>query len=293
MFVPRWLRRTGLALGALAALVILGGVLIYAVTSRHINRIYAFTDSPVKAAQDTASLARGRHLVDAIGKCQDCHGDDYGGTMLFASRVFGRLAATNITAGRGGIEGFTDADWERALRHGVGRGGRPLLFMPSEAFAALSDDDLAAVMGYLRTIPAVDRDWPAPQIGPLARVLYLKGDFPLLPVTIIDHGAPRRPPASGVTVDYGEYLATIGGCRTCHGGRLDGTGAPDAPDITRRRLGAWTGADFILALRQGVRPNGSAIDATKMPWTRSGRMTDDEILAVWTYARSLPDRRGS
>jgi cytochrome c553 len=291
--VPRWLRWIGLALGGLAPLVILGGVLIYVVTSRDLNRQYSFADSAVKAAGDTVSLARGRHLVEAIGKCQECHGDDFGGKVMSDSRAFGRLAAANITSGRGGISAFTDADWERALRHGVGRGGRPLVFMPAEAFTALSDDDLAAMIGYLRTLPPVDREWPAPAIGPIARALYLKGGFPLLPVVLIDHGAVRRPPASGVTVEYGEYLATIGGCRGCHGGGLDGTGAPGAPDITRGRLGAWTEADFMRALRQGLRPDGSAIDPAKMPWVRSGRMTDDEVLAVWTYARSLPGRPAS
>lgn len=291
--MPRWLRWTGLALGGLAVLVTLGGVLLYVVTSRDLNRQYSFADSSVKAAGDTASLARGRHLVEAVGKCQECHGDDFGGKMISDSRAFGRLAAANITSGQGGVGGFTDADWERALRHGVARGGRPLVFMPSEAFTALSDDDLAAVIGYLRTIPPVDRDWPAPEIGPIARALYLKGGFPLLPVTLIDHEVLRRPPASGVTVEYGVYLATIGGCRGCHGSGLDGTGAPDAPDITRGRLGAWTEADFMRALRQGVRPDGSAIDPTKMPWVRSGRMTDDEILAVWSYARSLSGRPAS
>jgi mono/diheme cytochrome c family protein len=288
--MSHWLRWTGYLFLALAAFLTLGGILLYVITSRDIHHVYTFGDSSVRATRDSASLVRGRHLVEAIAKCQECHGDDYGGKLLSDSRVFGRLAAGNITAGRGGTARFTDADWERALRHGVGPGGRALVFMPSEAFTAMSDDDLAALIGYLRTIPPVDREWPAPEIGPLARVLYLKGGFPLLPATIIDHGAPRRPPASGVTIEYGEYLATVGGCRGCHGSGLDGTGAPDAPDLTRRRLATWTDADFIRALRQGVRPDGGAIDPTKMPWRRSGRMTDDEILAVWSYVRSLPER---
>lgn len=268
-------------------------MLLYAITSRDISRRYSFDDSPVSAVTDSASLARGRHLVEAIAKCQQCHGDDYGGKMLSDSRAFGRLAATNITAGRGGTSRLTDADWERALRHGVAPDGRALIFMPADAFAALSDDDLAAVIGYLRTIPPVDREWPKAEIGPVARALYLKGNFPLLPVTIIDHGAARRPPASGITVEYGEYLATVGGCRSCHGSGLAGTGEPDAPDLTRRRLSSWTEADFLRALRQGVRPDGSAIDPTKMPWSRSGHMTDEEIMAVWSYIRSLPDQPAS
>lgn len=124
-------------------------------------------------------------------------------------------------------------------------------------------------------------------------MLYLKGDFPPLPAAFIDHGTIRRTPARGVTVEYGEYLATIGGCSSCHGPALDGDGAPGAPDITRSRLGSWTEADFLRALRQGQRPDGSGIDPTKMPWPRSGHMTDDEILAVWAYIRSLPGDRAA
>ena len=182
--MPRWLRWTGLALGALAALVILGGILLYAATSRDINAVYTFADSPVRAAQDSASLARGRHLTEAIGKCQECHGDDFGGKMLADSRAFARLAANNITAAAGESPSTPMPTGSERIRHGVGPGGRALVFMPAEAFAAMSDDDLAALIGYLRTIPPVDREWPAPEIGPIARALYLKGSFPLLPVTI-------------------------------------------------------------------------------------------------------------
>lgn len=204
--------------------------------------------------------------------------------------MFARLAATNLTSGLGGIAGYTDADFERALRHGVRRDGRPLFFMPAEAFAVLSDADLAAVIGYLRTLPTVDRETPAPRIGPIARVLYLGGNFPLLPVERVSHEAHPPVPPPGESVEYGEYLATVGGCRSCHGGGLAGTGDPSAPDITRSRLPSWTEADFFRALREGRRPDGTVIDPEKMPWVRSGQMTDAEMRAVWRYVTSLPGR---
>ena len=129
---------------------------------------------------------------------------------------------------------------------------------------------------------------PAARVGPVARALYLGGNFPLLPVTLIDHRrtAPSRRP--GVTVEYGEYLATIGGCRAATGSALAGDANPDAPDITVGRIGSWTEQDFFRSLRQGIRPDGSVIDPEKMPWVRSGQMTDEEIRAVWMYIRSLP-----
>jgi cytochrome c553 len=289
--VPRWLRWTGRILAGLVLLIVLAVAVVYLLSSLAMRKTYAFPDSGVRAATDSASLAWGRHMLEAVAKCQDCHGGDLGGQMMMNDPMFARLAATNLTAGRGGIAEYTDADLERAIRHGVGRDGRPLIFMPSEAYGALTDADLAALLGYLRTFAPVDRDHPEPSIGPIARMLYLTGKFPLLPVEITRHDAPRAPRRHAVSVEYGEYLATVGGCRACHGQALAGDANPDAPDITVGRLAAWTEEDFVRSLREGKRPDGSAIDPSKMPWVRSGLMTDDEIRAVWTYMRSLPAGR--
>jgi cytochrome c553 len=286
--VPRWLRWTGRILAGLLLLIVLAVAVVYALSSAAIRKTYDFPDAGVAAATDSASLAWGRHLLEAVAKCQDCHEGDLGGQMMMDDPAFARLAATNLTRGRGGIPDYTDADLERAIRHGVRPDGRPLLFMPSEAYGALTDEDLAALIGYLRTFPPVDREHPEPRVGPVARVLYLTGKFPLLPVEITPHDAPRAPRSPGVTVEYGEYLATVGGCRACHGAALAGDANPDAPEITVGRLASWTEEDFFRALREGRRPDGSAIDPLKMPWVRSGLMTDDELRAVWTYMRSLP-----
>jgi mono/diheme cytochrome c family protein len=286
--LPRWLRWTGRFLAGLLLLVVLALIVVYLVSSLAIRRTYNFPESTVRAATDSASLVWGRHLVEAIGKCQECHDGDLGGKVLVDEPAFGRLVASNLTRGHGGIDGYTDADFERAIRHGVGRDGRPLVFMPSEAFAPMTDEDLAALIGYLRTFAPVDRQPPEPKVGPVARALYLAGNFPLLPVEIIAHDTTRPPQTPGVTVEYGEYLATIGGCRSCHGQRLAGDANPDAPDITVGRLASWTEEDFFRSVREGRRPDGTGLDPQKMPWVRSGLMTDDEIRAVWAYIRSLP-----
>jgi cytochrome c553 len=269
-------------------LILLAVAIVYVISSLAIRKTYGFPDSPVQAATDSASLAWGKHLMEALTKCQDCHDGDLGGKMMMDDPAFARLAATNLTGGRGGIAGLTDADLERAIRHGLGRDGRPLIFMPSEAYGALTDEDLAALLGYLRTFLPVDREHPEPRVGPVARALYLTGNFPLLPVEITRHDAPRDALKPGVNVEYGEYLATIGGCRACHGQQLAGDANPDAPDITVGRLANWKEEDFFRGLREGKRPDGSTIDPIKMPWVRSGLMTDDEMRAVWIYMRSLP-----
>lgn len=286
--MPRWLRWAGRVLAGLVLLIVVAVATVYAVTTLHIRRTYNLPDSPVRAATDSASLVRGRHLVETISKCQECHGPDLGGKLWVDEPAFGRLAGVNITTGRGGLGHYTDADFERAIRHGVGRDRQPLIFMPAEAFAAMSDEDLAALIGYLRTLPPVDREMPEPKVGPVARAIYLFGNFPLLPVRLIDHDSRPPAPTAGVTVEYGRYLATIGGCRSCHGQALAGDANPDAPDITVGRLGGWTEEDFFRSLRRGMRPDGSVLDPVKMPWVASGRMTDEEMRAVWMYIRSLP-----
>ena len=289
--MAKLLRWAGKALAVFVALVLLTVTTIFAVSTRDMRRSYDVPASPVSAATDPAEISRGEHIVAAIAKCQDCHGDDFGGQMMMDDAVFARLWASNITAGEGGIPGYTDADWERAIRHGVGRDGKSLVFMPAEAYQTMSDDDLAAVIGYLRTVEPVDRATPEPSVGPVARALYLGGKFPLLPAAIVDHETRPPKPAEDVTVEYGRYLATIGGCRGCHGSELAATGDPSAPDITQAGATAgWTEADFFRALRTGRRPDGSVINGDIMPWARSGLMTDDEMRAVWLYISSLPGR---
>lgn len=287
--MPRWLRRAGYGLLAVLALAAVAVVVLYVVTNRRFARRYELHTAAALPGADSARLERGRHLADAIGKCSDCHGADLGGATMVDDVVFGRLTAPNLTGGRGGLADYTDADWERAIRHGVRREGTPLLFMPSEAFQGMSDADLAALVAWVRSRPPVDRELPAPSPGPLARALYLGMGLPLVPAELVAHDAPHPGTIEpAVSVEYGRYLASIGGCRSCHGQELRGDADPAAPDLTQARLASWSEADFVRALRTGTRPDGSPIDPETMPWPASGRMTDDEIAAVWLYLRSIP-----
>ena len=153
----------------------------------------------------------------------------------------------------------------------------------------MSDEDLAALIGYLRSRPPVDREMPEPRVGPVARALYLAGNLPLLPV---EADRPRREAA-------GADARRHGGVRPVP---RDDRRMPQLPrpGPRRRRQSrrarhhrrpagrSWTEEDFFHALRRGMRPDGSVIDPEKMPWVASGRMTDEEIRAVWLYLRSLP-----
>ena len=295
----KWMKRAGIGFGMLAAALVIAAGAVYAASEARLNQELEATFSPFRplgATADAAVLERGRHLSTAIGKCGDCHGPDLGGRVFMDAGPVGTVIASNLTSGKGGVlANYDDAALERAIRHGVRHDGRPLAIMPSNDYYAMSDADVAAVIAHLRTVPPVDRELPATRLGPVGRALLVTGQLPLFPVETMDHAAARPTPAPGVTAEYGEYLATIGGCKGCHGADLTGgiAHAPDDPpstNLTPAGIGAWTEADFFNALRKGVRPDGSAIDAV-MPWASSGRMTDDEIRAVWAYLKTVPAKQ--
>jgi len=100
-------------------------------------------------------------------------------------------------------------------------------------------------------------------------------------------------PVIGVTAEYGQYLVNIAGCQTCHGAELAGgkdpdPAAPSAPNLTPGgELNVWSEADFIQVLRTGITPTGRQL-SDYMPWKSFGKMSDDELRAIWLYLESLP-----
>ena len=129
------------------------------------NRALAATKSlpthGFSAPSDSASIARGEHLVRALVKCVDCHGEDLGGTKMLEDPAIGTLWAKNLTRGRGGIAAdYDDAAFERAIRHGLRPDGVRLVVMPSEEYQRISDEDLGAVIAYIKSVPPVDRETP-------------------------------------------------------------------------------------------------------------------------------------
>ena len=288
------LKRIGLGLAGLAGLLVVAAGLVFFLSEARMNKRYTVPEEAVPIVSDAETLARGEHLATIRG-CTDCHSANLGGSVFIEDPALGRIVASNLTSGQGGIGGaYGDEDWVRAIRHGVGPDGKPLLFMPSHEFYYLSDDDLGALIAYMKQIPPVDNEPPRSSVGPLGRVLFLAGQLPLLPAERIDHEAPRPPaPRAGVTVEYGQYLAT--GCVGCHmenfaGGPIPGMppGTPPAANLTPAgHLSEWTEADFIAAMRTGVRPNGERISEV-MPFQSIGAMTDEELKAVWLFLQSLP-----
>lgn len=291
---------TGIGVGVLVAGLIVVAAVLYIIGDRRLGRRYDVAVAPLVIPTDEAAIARGRHLVEAVTLCHGCHGDDLGGGVLVDDPLIATIYASNLTAGRGGIGArYTDADFVRAIRHGVNPDGRGLMIMHSDAYHHLGREDLAAIIAYVKSVPPVDREVPATHGAPLGKVLVALGLFdretmPLIAAERIDHAAPLVPaPPAAVTAEYGRYLVSVALCAMCHGRDLRGgppieKGMPPAPNIAV--YGAptgWSAEQFLSTLRTGVTPAGRALDPEAMPWEVFGLMTDDELGAIRRYLTTL------
>lgn len=278
----------------LVCLVLLAGITVYVLSQRTLKaRHTVAAETPLVIPTDSASIAQGKHLYLAVAACAHCHGvDAAGGVQPPPNPVF-IMSPPNLTRGQGGIGGSRSAqDFEQAIRHGVRSDGTSLMVMPSDAYAHLSDTDLAALIAYLQQLPPVDRMTVPTAVGPMGRALLVAGK---LPVLVAGRTAPHAT-ETGAGADQGRYLANVSGCLGCHNQALSGGPVPGEPpenpparNLTPTGIGSWSEADFARALREGKRPDGTMLNPF-MPWQRYSGMTDAEVHALWEYVRGFPAR---
>ena len=287
------LKWAGLVAGGLIVVAVLAAAGLIVSSELRFTRVYDLQAEAVTIPTDAASLATGQRWAEI--HCQGCHGADLGGGAFFDDPAIGYVDAANLTAGQGGVGAtYTDADWVRAIRHGVKGNGTSVFIMPSDNFYYLNDADLGSLIAYLKTVPPVDRTPRPRSLSLMAKLLYGLGAFPnLLYAETIAHDVRPAAPAAGVTEAYGEYLVNAHGCRACHGQTLAGgyssePGAPLSPNLTPGgELGQWSAEDFDTALRTGVVPSGRQLSEA-MPWQGFSHLTDDEVAAIWLYLQAVP-----
>lgn len=292
--MKRVLKSIGIGFAGLLGLLVVAVVVLSLLGGRKLNQEFVVAPDPVTVESDTAVLERGQYLVSV--SCAGCHGDDLGGTAFFEDPALGNIPAPNLTSGQGGaVAAYSEADFVRAIRHGVTPDGKPIMIMPATAFWHLSDADLGAIIAYVQSAPQVDNDPGDKELGLLGRVLVGAGALDVLAAEHIDHTVPRpAAPAQQVDATYGEYLTNVSDCRNCHGTALTGgqppePGAPPAPSLTTgSELADWTSDEFIATIRTGTTPDGRSVNPAFMPWPEYGRMTDEDLTALFLYLQTLP-----
>ncbi len=213
--------------------------------------------------------------------------------MIVENPMLGRWVGPNIT--RGGLtKDYRPEDWVRIIRHGVKKDGTAAS-MPSRDYAWFSDQEVSDIAAYITSMPAITEPAPETKLGPLFAFLIAQGEIPL-DAEHIDHNAKRRthPPAITRGTELGEHLART--CAGCHGANFTGGpipgGDPSWPPASNLTfapsgLASWTEEDFITALREGRRPDGTAIDSA-MPIAYTKNLEDAEILSIYDYLKALP-----
>lgn len=293
----RILRIVGRVLFALVLLLLVAATAVFFISERRLDQHFDVQGEELVIPTDAESIAVGNRLAHIRG-CMECHGSNGAGKLFIDAMPVMVLPTANITPG-GPTARYTARDWTRAIRHGVRPDGTGLRFMPVVDFRMIDDTELAAIIAYVKSLPPVRSALPRPSLGPVGRVLFLKGELDFIPAENVDHSlrVPTAPPV-GPTAQYGEYLAH--GCVGCHGpgysgGHIPGTPPdwPPAANITPERasgIGTMTLQQFKDALRTGRRRDGTQINPMHMPWRLMAALTDVEVEALFAYLHTVPSK---
>jgi len=286
--VLKWI---SVLLSSLLSLVFILGV---GLAGMGVSKVRAVHDIPVleiQVAGTPEQIARGQHLANTF--CTSCHslngelpltgGVDLGEDLALP---LGSFVSANLTPA-GPLADWSDGEIFRALRNGVGQDGRWLVLMSSVRARNLSDEDILAIIAYLRNQPGVPHDVPESLDQPnlLGLIMTGAGLVPEGPPPIF--GSIQSPPKAA-TAEYGEYIFSYQDCRDCHGedlrGGVEGQLAPIGPTLFGTKF--WTTDEFIIAMRNGIAPGGDPIDPP-MSWQSIGRMDDEELTAMHLYLQTL------
>jgi mono/diheme cytochrome c family protein len=253
-------------------------------------------------------IKRGEYLANGILMCMTCHSPrdttkpgfppiesrKGSGAILYDTKE-ARLVSPNITPDKEtGAGNWTDDMLARAIREGVGHDGRALsLPMYWNSFRELSDEDLASVVVYLRTITPVKNKLPKRRFS-AEREKELQGKPQPLQATVAARDLSDL-------LNRGRYYIGTADCGGCHTGwykrnpgffgggnkleSLHDTSYVFSSNITPHETGlkGWTAKTFINVIRTG---KGGMLKP-QMPWVAYRNMTDEDLTAVLMALQQL------
>lgn len=291
----KWMKRTSAALATLAVLGVTAALAGKYMGERKLQRVIKVVVQPVPVNPSPAALAQGRYLFSTRG-CADCHGPTGAGKEVINSGNM-LIVSPNISPGANSVtSGYTATDWVRTLRHGVKPDGTPIMIMPSEDYARLTDEDLASIIAYVTQLAPVPGQPRTIRLPFVVKVMYGYGAIRDA-AEIIDHTlAPEQPVKAEVSIAHGKYVAHS--CVGCHGATLSGGRIPGSPpewpataNLTPGQGSAMvrypTPEVFTTMLRSGTRPDGTPISSV-MPFGSLKQMNDTDVHALHAYLKTLP-----
>ena len=300
---------------ALMVLIAIVGITGAATVQTRYDRTFDIPDVNTIASTDSAVIARGAYLAYGPAHCAYCHNTEDKWARLDAGEqvplsggyVFdigiARLGTPNLTPDKEtGIGNIPDAKIARMLRHNVRSSG--VAAVPFMEFQNMSEEDLVAIISFLRSQPAVKNEVTTREFSLIGKAVMSFAIKPSGPTGT----PPQTSPAEGATVERGAYLVNnVAACAGCHtmrsqtdgsylapklsgGGPMPGTDGkvytpPNlTPDPNTGHIVKWTEDQFVQRFRAGP-INGAG---THMPWKAFARMSDDDIRAIYRYLQTVP-----
>jgi mono/diheme cytochrome c family protein len=236
-----------------------------------LNARHPAAPSAVHVVSSPEAVARGEHLV-LVGDCAACHGKTLSGGMMTLSSS--TLYASNLTVVSKTV---SDAALDRAIRGGLRPDGTSELAMPSQAYASLTDDEVAAVIAYLRSLPTKGIEAKQPPLGLVLRTNLVLG---ALKTEVVRVAEVRPPLEAAPRFDRGRRLAAFA-CGQCHGTDLAGAAGSPGSDLTVR--GYYDRGQFRKLMRTGDGLGEHMELMSETAVASFSHFTDDEIDAIFDY----------
>lgn len=212
----KWIKR---GLIGLAGLVLVGLLVIYAGSEYIIGKHYEPEPRELVLPEPESVLAEGERLATLYGCYQGCHGRDMEGINPFDEKPFVRAFAPSLTDA---VRKYSTEELEALIRQGVQPGGRSVWMMPSGSFATMTDEQLSAILSFIKSYPEHEgeADLPPSKFYLGGRVVVLMGMIKS-PASIATALQPVSQSSLQDASSHGEYLA-MNSCSECHGMQLEG-----------------------------------------------------------------------
>ena len=247
-----------------------------------------------RAVDKNKLIERGAYLVQGIGACGSCHGNnssEYGGGKVITD-TFGEVVVPNISSDEDtGIGLWSNAEIIRALRSSLGKDGQLLSPESHYGYQWISDIDATAIAIYLKSTARYSQQlerrnltsFDQKTLGLFDKNRDIMGYIPS--------------PVATESPEYGRYLAIqLGGCARCHQ-NSEGvfseaepfSGNDSAPDIRGKtgRLQNWSIDDYVKYLSNGVNPKGEVNNSSICPWRYYSKMKESDKRAIAKLLKSM------
>lgn len=271
------LRWIGIGIGAIVGLLLVAALVLFVISEATLRERHTARAETLPAV-DAALLADAPRRAMVLG-CTNCHGDGLKGQVMADIPGVARMIAPNLATLAPRV---SDQQLAAAIRQGIGHDGRPLFVMPSPQLSRLEDGEVAALIAWMRRLPARPGIDGKVTLGPGGRAALALGIVRSAPA-LVEEYRRQLPVPAGAEHEAGRHLAATA-CAECHGPALEGQDNPFGPAPDLRVAAGYDATQFATLLRRGTTPAGAKLGMmAEVAQKDFVELTDGEIAALHAY----------